>query len=362
MEKDEFRISKEDIELTEMLESKKQENIENNESIDIPLPKDKNKVRKGIALATAAVIGTAGIGYASQQARKEAETAIRKTEQIISEEPTYTEPQIDLEKPYINSEKIIKTSFEVEASAYVQVFQETALPKVKNDIKTYNFDTAEFSKSLYIPMTDIVTYIPLDVNVDDPSKECTNLRISPNHEKDNVIKKIQKGESIHIKPGSVKRDENECWFEALYPDGENLTFGYYCVVDEEEKNKDVEFTKEDSVFYYSCVTEDSRLYSKDEILDMYYQVTESEGLPFTKELGELDDFSYIPYGSIVKGTTNTDIKKTGNEDNYSWIQCFAEIDGKYQKGYIPYSKKFSNPSLKRIPKEKIYSNTVSKAK
>lgn len=362
MEKEEFNISKKDKELEEILQSKPEEQVGENTSIDIPLPKDRNKLKKGIALATAAVIGTVGMGYTSAKVRKDTQDAIKQTENIIYEESTYTESEINFEKPYIKKGKIVKTSYEVEASAYVQVFQETSLPEVKNDITTYNFETPELSKSLYIPETDIITYIPLDVNIDDPSKECTNLRMTPRYEKDNVIKKLQKGESIYIKPGPVKRDEDECWFEAIYPEDESLIYGYYCVVDKENENKYIEYTKDNDVFFYSYVLDDSRLYTKDEMLNMYYRVEESNGLPFSKKAGDYENFTYIPYGSIVEGTTNTDIRKANNEDPYLWIQCIADIDGEKQLGYIPYKKIMDNPLLKRVPSEDLYKTKDTKTR
>ena len=360
MSKEEFKISNKDRELQEMLEGNNLEIKENNTKIDIEVPKDKNKFRKGIALATAALLGTTGIGATAMQAKKNAAEAVKQTENIIYETPTYTNYDIDLERPYIEGGRIVKTSCDVEDDSYVQVFSSSNSPRKYGEVSAYDFNTAEYDKELYIPEVDIITYIPLDVKVDNPTAECTNFRMSPKHDNDNITRKISQGERIYIKPGPVKRDSNECWFEAIYQEDDSLISGYYCIKDSEKDHKYLDFSAEDLVFY-AFIPETSRLYTKDEILNMYYVVNDENGLPFTSHAGDLEEFSYLPYGTIIKGTTNTKKEKSDSLDEYIWIQCTASIDGEQKLGYVPYSKKYSEPLIKRVPPEKV-SEKISKTK
>lgn len=352
MSKEEFEISNKDRELQEMLEGNNLEIEENNTKIDIEVPKDKNKLRKGIALATAALLGTTGIGATAMHAKKSAAEEVKQTEKIIYETPTYADPDIDFEAPYIEKGKIIKTSYDTTANSYVQVYQSSNLPREYGECLAYDFNTPEFSQELFVPVSDTLTYIHLDVNVDDPSLECTNFRMSPETKKDNVTRKISQGGSVYIKPGPVKRTESECWFEAIYPEENNLLSGYYCIVDKENENEYVTYNLEDIV-YYAYIPETTRLYSKDELYNMYYQVTNTNGVMFSKKVGDIENFTYLPCGTIVKGTTDTKIQKGSLEDQFRWLQCTAEIDGKEEIGYVTYSKTYNNPMLKRVPKEKL---------
>jgi len=357
----EYIVPEKDKELTEILESK-EETVNNSiDSIDIDLPKDKNKYKKGVAVASAALLGITGIGASAMNVKRSVDDVVGYTESLITETPTYAEPEIDLEKPYVSGGRIIKTSYEVEASSYVQVFQSSTKPESINDVTIFDFNTPEYSKSLYIPESEIYTYIPLDISTADPSLECTNFRMSPKYAKDNVTRKIQEGEKVYIKPGPVKRTDDECWFEAFYPEGEKLIKGYYCIVDEEQENKYVNFNTDD-VFFYSYVVDDTRLYSKDEMLSMYYKVTKNDGIPFSQTPGDLENFSYLPYGTIIQGTTNTDIKKSSEIDQYAWLQCVAEIDGEKKVGYVPYKRTNNEPFLQRIPQEDLYISNENKTR
>lgn len=361
MDKEEFEISKKDQELSDILESKEEFSNNNDTSIDVKIPKDKN-YKKGLAFATAAILGTSGIAATALKAKHSSAEAVKRTEDVIYENYEYDDSMYGQELPYINSDRILKTSFDYEESSYVQVFATSAPSKKHGEFISYDFNTPEYSRSLYIPETDIITYIPLDINTDNPTAECTNFRISPSCDNDNISRKIEEGGRVYIKPGPVKRKDDECWFEAIYPEEESLLTGYYCVVDSEKEKRLVSYNTNDEVFYYAYVPDKTRLYSKDEILNMYYIVIENDGLPFVKEAGNYDDFSYLPYGSIVQGTTNTDIKTSKKGDPYAWIQCIAEVDGEKHLGYIPYRKAFANPVIKRVPPEELHEIGTNKLK
>ena len=360
MDKD-FKMSEKDKELTNILDSKKDISVDKNTPIDIKLPKDKGRIKKALAFLSAAVLGTAGLGATASSAKKTADATAKQTEDIICEVPTYEPLPEGQEKYYVESGKVLKMTHDVDDSEYVKVFSSSSSPETYGDTYAYTFKTPEYPEELFVPTEDVATYITLQIDIDDPTAECTNFRSTPKKEKDNVARKIPQTGKVYIKPGPVERTNDYCWFEALYAEDGNLVSGYYCVQDDEFENKYLSY-KSDDIYSYAYVVNDARLYTKEEVSNMYYKVTATDGVPFTKTAGDLENFSYIPNGAIIKGTINTKVQKSHDGDQYAWIQCTTEIDGEEQLGFVPYRSIYSNPLIKRIPPEEVNEKTNSNTK
>lgn len=308
--------------------------------------------KKGLALASAALIGAASTAFTSSSINKYKENAINATNKVVAGTSgddwydDYTE-----QKPvYIDSSRYIKTYEDEDYPEYLRVFTASSSAQKYGLNSKYEFKIPEYSTSYYVPREDVALYTALKVNVDLPSAECSNLRMTPEFTSGNIIRKIPKDGLIYIKPGAVQMTEDYTWYKAIYDDNGTIIEGFFCDMNDEYDKKYTEFTLDR--YSYSYVDVPTRLYTTDEMCNMYYEVTEENGISFTRAPGEYEDSVFIPQGTIIKGTANTVVKKSSLEDNYAWMQCILNDDGEPKLGYIPYRTK-GKELVRRVPAEKL---------
>ena len=308
--------------------------------------------KKGLALASAAVIGASTAMFTSSSINKYRDKAVDQTNRVVAgtNGDDWYEDYTEQKPLYLEGARFIKTYEEEEYQEYLRVFTASA-PAEKYGLNyRYDFKNPEYSTPFYVPRKDVSLYATLKINIDMPNAECSNLRMTPEFESSNIIRKLPKDSVIYIKPGAVKMTDDYTWFEAVYDDNNSIIKGYFCDMNEEYDKKYTEFTLDR--YSYSYIPERTRLYTADEVCNMYYQVTEENGIPFTTTPGNLENTVFIPYGTIIKGTPNTDVKKTSYEDSYAWMQCIIDEDGESKIGYIPYRTN-GIEFVKRVPKEQL---------
>ena len=309
--------------------------------------------RKGLALATSVALGATIGSFTSSSINKYKEDTINQTNKVITSTTTDDIYPVEDEEPiYVSGGKFIKTYADSECQEYLKVFSTSSFSEKYGSCSTkYEFKTPEYSQPMYVPFDDVVEYISVDIKIDDPALECTNFRMNPMRSSNNIIKKITTNDTIYVNfKGCQKEDDNNSWFEAIYNDDGVLIQGYFCDNIEERKNGCFEYTFNDYGFSY--VPSNVRLYTDQEVHQMYYEVVNKEGTVFTEKAGSYDNAIVIPKGTIIRGVGDVTVKKSSIDDKYAWVKCKIEDDGIEKVGYVQYRSR-EQDILKGIPKEQL---------
>ena len=307
--------------------------------------------RKAEALATATILGASVAGISSALVNRYKDEAVENTTKILtkSEINDIYEGYNGDEPIYVKAGKFIKCYEDADYQEYLRVFS-TSTYAEKDDLKTtYSFKTPEFYQPMYVPKTDVLEFVSLTIKTDDPTAECTNLRMTPERTSNNILKKIDKDDTIYINLKNCQTEDiSNAWYEAIYNDNGQLIKGYFCDNQDEMDNQYIQYTFDRYTFAY--VPADTRLYSEKEINNMKYEVIKDYGVIFTETLGSYDDAIIVPYGTIVIGEEDTTISKANNKDDFLWLKCKLMDSGVLKEGYIQYRSK-NKEFLIRVPQE-----------
>lgn len=211
--------------------------------------------------------------------------------------------------------------------------------------------------NLYIPHDKVAYLDRFKVYNVDGSSNHSYVRSTPSEEDDNVVCKLDINDYIYIDVNRSNLDDKEHnWHQVMVEDDGVINYGYLDLTNDTDKlDLSCAFSDDGTLIQLIYVIDDSGLYTKNELDNMYYEVLPKDGLLLYKDKEMNSNNSiYLPKGIVIN---SSDVPFEVDLSGKYYIKATAEIDNEVVEGYVVY-RVGNKVLLDRTENESIYNNAV----